>query len=232
MPALIFWVQQKGESSKIQAAVFPKLGTRLGLNFGSAGATRSVVVNTFSRWNAVCLVSWGRMTEVKLKFQILLLQRSIGKAIWLFVLRVLQVCEIRHTKNLAISGAYHTYHPPHDHDAKLEQGNIYYICRKKGDVINGDRWYKRLCTYVYMHILVDTHVDYKPWVFPRTLRRLKLFAERQKRIELLNARPKRSWTAGVSPLADYTAEAEGVPQNLMDFAKKGSFPARCFDCPI
>lgn len=38
------------------------------------------------------------------------------------------------------------------------------------------------------------------------LQRLKLFAERQNRIELLNARPKRSWTAGVSPLADYTAE--------------------------
>lgn len=38
------------------------------------------------------------------------------------------------------------------------------------------------------------------------LQRLQLFAQRQKRIELLNARPNPSWTAGVSPLADYTAE--------------------------
>jgi len=169
---------------------------------------------------------WRRWRQ---NFQILRLHRSTGKVIWLFVLRCCRSCEIRHTKNLAISGAYHTYHPPHDHDAKLEQGNIYYISRKKGDVINGDRWYKPICIYAPTYWYT---CDYKPWVFPTTLRRLKLFAERQKRIELLNARPNRSWTAGVSPLADYTAEAEGVPQNPMDFAKKESFPARCFDCPI
>ena len=53
-----------------------------------------------------------------------------------------------------------------------------------------------------------THLNISHEFFP-PLRRLKLFAQRQKRIELLNAQPNRSWTAGVSPLADYTAEADG-----------------------
>ena len=37
-------------------------------------------------------------------------------------------------------------------------------------------------------------------------KRMALFNERLKKAELLNSQPGRAWTAGTSPLADYTEE--------------------------
>ena len=38
-----------------------------------------------------------------------------------------------------------------------------------------------------------------------------IFSDHLRRAAELNARPKRSWTAGVTPLADYLAQAPGAP---------------------
>ena len=73
---------------EIQAAVFPKLGTRLGRSFGTC---RSYQIGSGEYLQPLQMqlsrFCWGRKTEVKLRFQILRLHRSIGKVIWLFVLR-------------------------------------------------------------------------------------------------------------------------------------------------
>lgn len=141
---------------------------------------------------------------------------------------LLQVCEIRHTKNLAISGAYHTYHPPHDHDAKLAQGNIYYIYLERRVMSSMETG--GISVYVYMYIC--TYLLIHMWLQAMSV------SNNSKETETFCWAPEAHWTTECPAKAELDCWSIALgrlhswgrrgPSNSHGFCKKGIISSKMF----